>query len=236
MNQIHRAAEQLDVAVAGGHTEITDGIDRPIVAGFMLGETEDGKYVTSRGAKPGDSIIVSKSIGLEGTAILATECHSRLVGSLGEGLLETARGTRDQISVVREGVSAFQTGHLTAMHDPTEGGIAGGLHELCDASHVGFEVELDRIPTIEPTRLICDELGIDALNLISSGCMIMTCESDYDEAVAKAIESEGIKATIIGKVMEDQEYRKLLSDDGSVPLPRPETDALWNALRQTKVP
>ncbi|MHA2212934.1 MAG: AIR synthase family protein [Candidatus Thorarchaeota archaeon] len=215
MNQIHRAAEQLDVAVAGGHTEIN---------------------VTSRGAKPGDSIIVSKSIGLEGTAILATECHSRLVGSLGEGLLETARGTRDQISVVREGVSAFQTGHLTAMHDPTEGGIAGGLHELCDASHVGFEVELDRIPTIEPTRLICDELGIDALNLISSGCMIMTCESDYDEAVAKAIESEGIKATIIGKVMEDQEYRKLLSDDGSVPLPRPETDALWNALRQTKVP
>jgi hydrogenase expression/formation protein HypE len=236
MNQIHRAAEQLDVAVAGGHTEITDGIDRPIVVGLMLGETEEGKYVTSTGAKPGDSIIVSKSIGLEGTAILATECHSRLVSSLGEGLLEAARGTRDLISVVREGVTAFQTGHLTAMHDPTEGGIAGGLHELCDASRVGFEVELDLIPIIEPTRLICDELDIDALSLISSGCMIMTCESKYDEAVVKAIESEGIKATIIGKVMEGPDNRKLFSETGSVLLPRPDTDSLWKALGQTRDP
>ncbi|UCE09183.1 MAG: hydrogenase [Candidatus Thorarchaeota archaeon] len=234
MNQIHGAAFQLGVAVAGGHTEVTEGIDRPIVAGFMLGETEEGRYVTSRGAKAGDSIIVTKSIALEGTSILASECHSRLVSSLGEDVLKEARSMRDLISVVKEGVSAFETGHLTAMHDPTEGGIAGGLHELCDASGVGFEVEMDRIPLVEPTRLICDELRINPLELISSGCMVITCNSEFDNEVVGAINSKGIKATIIGTVLADSEDRRLVSKSGSEPLARPETDALWNALKQTK--
>ncbi|MEE9353564.1 MAG: AIR synthase related protein, partial [Candidatus Thorarchaeota archaeon] len=140
MSQIDSAAKTLGITVAGGHTEITEGVEKPIVAGFMLGETSEGDYVTSSGAQPGNAIIITKTVGIEGTAILAAEGREVLSRELDATVLDEALALRCQISVVSEGLSAFKTGHLTAMHDPTEGGLAGGLHELCDASGVGFEV------------------------------------------------------------------------------------------------
>ncbi|MHA2355275.1 MAG: AIR synthase related protein, partial [Candidatus Thorarchaeota archaeon] len=141
MSQIHEAALSLDITVAGGHTEITDGIDRPIVAGFMMGVTTEGSYVTSAGAKPGNAIMMSKTAAIEGTAILATEGSSLLAPLISKQTVENAISLRSQISVVEDGVIAFETGHITAMHDPTEGGLLGGIHEICDASQVGFELD-----------------------------------------------------------------------------------------------
>ncbi len=155
MEQIDEASKPLGIAVAGGHTEFTGGIDRPIVAGFMLGITREGQYVTSAGAQPSDSIVITKTIGLEGTAILAAEGAKVLSRRVSERVLADARRLREQISVVKEGLAAFETGHVTAMHDPTEGGFAGGIHEVCDASGVGFEMDLDAIPIHPSTLSIC---------------------------------------------------------------------------------
>lgn len=236
MSQIDGASKELGIAVAGGHTEVTESIDHPIVAGFMLGVTSPGEYVTSSGARPGDSIVITKTIAMEGTAILAAECHDFLTSSLDERVLEDARRLREQISVVREGVTAFKTGHLTSMHDPTEGGLSGGIHEISDASNVGFCISMDAMPIDESTRQICEALGINPLELISSGCMLMTCQANYTDDVVKSITTEGVQAAVIGEVVEDKNHRVISDGGNEVQLPRPRTDALWDALKRTTVP
>ncbi|MHA1638046.1 MAG: AIR synthase family protein, partial [Candidatus Thorarchaeota archaeon] len=144
--QIDEAAISLGITVVGGHTEITEEIQKPIIAGFMLGETTEGKYVTSSGANPGDCIILTKTVAIEGTSILASEGSIPLSRILGEQLVRDAKQLRESISVVKEGLIAFKTGFITSMHDPTEGGLYGGIHEICEASAVGFRLDLDVIP------------------------------------------------------------------------------------------
>lgn len=232
MHQIDEAAKTLDISVAGGHSEITDRITQPIVVGFMMGVAQVGEYVTSSGAKPGDKLIVTKTIGSEGTSILATEGSSYLTEKLGPDVVREAQRLRDSISVVKDGVTAFQTGYVHAMHDPTEGGFSGGLHELCDASGVGFEIDNDLIPMTNETQLICDSLQINPLELISSGSMLISCESEKSAHLIDKLESVGVRATIIGSVVSDSSLRKIRIDGLLQILPRPATDALWSALKK----
>ncbi|MFX1607224.1 MAG: AIR synthase family protein [Promethearchaeota archaeon] len=232
MRQVDEAAEILGIAVAGGHSEITEGIDRPIVAGFMIGITDEGEYVTSSNARPGDSIIITKSIALEGTAILATECEEYLTKRVGVEVVEAAKTLRVKISVVAEGIAAFETGHVTAMHDPTEGGLAGGLHEICDASGVGFEIYEDAIPIDDSTKAICSALEINPMGLISSGCMIVCCAKESATDVVNTIQSRGVSASIIGNIVKDPDHRILVTDSDGLFLERPTTDALWDALKR----
>jgi hydrogenase expression/formation protein HypE len=232
MKQIDEAAQILGIAVAGGHSEITVGIGRPIVVGFMIGLTDRGKYVTSSGAKPGNSIIVTKSIALEGSAILATEGKEYLTQKVGAKLVARAKSLRENISVVSEGLAAYETGYVTAMHDPTEGGLSGGLHEISDASDVGFEIYQDAIPIDESSRIICEVLDINPMELISSGSMIVCCSSTHATDVVNMIQSRGIPACIIGKVMKDSDHRILVTDSECIALPQPKTDSLWAALKR----
>jgi hydrogenase expression/formation protein HypE len=231
-SQIGSAAKSLDISVVGGHTEITEGLDRPIVAGFMLGITREGEYVTSSGAKAGDTIILTKTVGIEGTAILATEGASLLGEKIPAKTLIEAQELRSLISVVNEGLAAFQTGYITAMHDPTEGGLSGGIHELCDASGVGFEINFDEIPIHSATEAVCNALDVNVMELISSGCMIITCDSRHSSDVLQAIEPIGVQARIIGDIVEDSSSRLVHGDEKTSQLPRPNTDALWNALKK----
>ena len=232
MKQIDDAAQILGIAIAGGHSEITEGINRPIVAGFMIGIADQGEYVTSSGARPGDSIIVTKSMALEGTAILAKEGAAHLTPKVGLDIVERAKTLRAKISVVAEGIAAFETGYVTAMHDPTEGGLAGGLHELCDASKVGFEIYIDAIPIDDSTKAICDALNINAMELISSGSMIICCNKENATEVVNTIQSRGVSASIIGKIVQDFDRRIIVTDSDGFTLQRPAKDALWDALKK----
>jgi hydrogenase maturation factor len=198
----------------------------------MLGVTEKNHYVTASGARPDDAILLTKSVAIEGTAILATEGFARLSKSIGIDVINKGRKLRGQISVVKEGVAAFTTGYIHAMHDPTEGGLAGGIHELCDASNVGFEIRSDDIPISSPTRLICENLGINPLELISSGSMLISCSPQKASEVIRVLESEGIAVTRIGAIVSDPNHRKILTSGSSVDMPRPMSDALWTALKK----
>ncbi len=232
MHQIDEAAKTLDISVAGGHSEITDRITQPIVVGFMMGVAPTGEYVTSGGAKPGDNLIVTKTIGIEGTSILAAEGSSYLTEILGPDVVRKAQQLRESISVVKDGVTAFQTGFVHAMHDPTEGGLSGAIHELCDASGVGFEIDNDLIPMADVTRLICDTLQINPLELISSGSMLISCDREKAVHVIDELESAGVRAMIIGSVVSDSSHRKIVIDGLIQDLQRPTTDALWSALKK----
>jgi len=231
-SQMNDAALTLEVSIIGGHCEVTPGLNSPILIGCMMGFTMKGNYVTAAGAKPGDKVILTKSAGIEGTAILATDRFNDLKRlGVSEELLNSAQGFFKKISVVEEGVTAFQTGGVHAMHDPTEGGVIGGLHEMADASKLGFIIFEDKIPVAEETRHICDVLGINPLMLISSGAMLIAADSCHAEEIIKKLRERSIPSSIIGEFVEPFEKRIIVRRDGRAErILRPKCDHLWLAL------
>ena len=234
MTSMHTTAKTLNVAIIGGHTEVTPGLGRPIIIGFMLGIAEDEKYVTSANAQPDNSLILTKGVAIEGTAILASERANDLRQKLAENVIERAQLFIKQLSVVPEAMEAMKTGAVTAMHDPTEGGVANGIHEMADASGVGFIVDRGALMIHEETRHICQALEIDPLNLIASGAMLIAVDRTKANSVIDVLQKAGISATTIGRLVGDPKIRNIIEPDGSIhPLPQPKEDALWDALTKS---
>lgn len=222
---VRQAAEEaasLKVEIIGGHTEITPAVNRIVVSTTAIGRAAKDRVVTSSGAKPGDYIILTKWVGLEGTAIIAHDFEKRLRGRMDDALLESAQAMMGHISVVKEGMIAGKMG-ATAMHDVTEGGVLGALWELAEASGVGLRIYEDKIPVRPETRTICEEFGLNPLKLISSGCMLITCRDG--QGMLEALNREGIPASIIGEVVE--EGRTLVSGEREEPIDPPESDELY---------
>lgn len=231
--QIDLAAKKLGIAVTGGHSEATPNLPFPIVVGFCMGIAEKRQYVTAQGAKAGNTLILTKSSGMEGTAILASDRQAQLAGMIDESTLKKAEGFFDQISVVEEAVLAFKTGCVTAMHDPTEGGVAGGIHELADASNVGFEVYEEKIAIAPETLQICEFFNIDPLQLIASGSLLIAVEEGSSEIVVEALKKKKVAASVIGELLSTQKNRFIIRKDGKKEgLVRPISDSLWKALEK----
>jgi len=225
MRDAGETARRLGVEIAGGHTEVTPGIDRTIAVVTALGRAPKGAVISAAGARPGDRVLMTKSAGVEGTAILATDLAGRLRGRVDEGVLERARRFLDRISVVPEGVVAARAG-ATAMHDVTEGGVLGGAWELAEASGIGIEVRADAVPVASETEAICRVLGADPLRLISSGSMLIATRTP--ERTLGALQGAGIAATEIG-AMTERERTVLRRGRREVLMP-PESDELWRVL------
>jgi hydrogenase maturation factor len=224
--QIREACDQVGAVLVGGHTEITAGLQRPIVAGTMLGEVEKDRLITPRGARPGDHVLLTKGIPIEGTSIIARELADRLT-SIPEAILANAREVLHApgISVLREAQVAARVGGVHAMHDPTEAGLAGGLWELAEAAAVGIEVDPGAIPILPEGRLVCEALGIDPMATIASGALLLAADPRRAERVRRSIEAEGIACAAIGLVVPGQGVA-MRTTAGPKPLPRPPRDAL----------
>ncbi len=231
-SQMDEAAKGLGISIIGGHSEVTPGLTHPIVIGCAVGVTDRGNYVTAGGAKPGDKLLLTKSAGVEGTAILATERYDALYkGGVSRKLLDSARTFFEKISVVKEGVLAFKIGGVSAMHDPTEGGVLGGIHEMADASNVGVRIYEDKILIAEETLEICKFFNIDPLQLISSGALLIAVKENFVNRVVDVLERNAIQVSVIGEFLNQPENRVLIrSNHAEVQLPRPVSDHLWMAL------
>ncbi len=229
--QMNAAAKKLGIAIVGGHCESTPNLANPIVVGCILGLTEKGRYVTAAGAKPGDKLILTKSAGIEGTAILAADREKALKEIMSHSMLQAAKNFYSQISVVKDALTACKTGGVHAMHDPTEGGVAGGIHEMADASNMGVRVIEDTIIVYPETAQICSYFQIDPLQLIGSGALVISAEAKSADCIVKNLKREGIQASIIGEFTENPKHRLLIKKDGETKtLPRPLSDHLWTAL------
>jgi hydrogenase expression/formation protein HypE len=229
--QMDKAARQLNVAIIGGHCEVTPGIEHPIVSGCAIGVAEDGKYVSSSGAKIGDRIILTKGTGIEGTAILASDRREELLEVFDESFLKKAENFFEKISVVKDAITAFRIGGVSAMHDPTEGGVAGGLHELADAANIGFQVYEKEIVIPEETSKICAHFEVDPLQLISSGSLLIVAEEEKTGEIISSLSRNGVQASIIGEVTEPALGRNFVTKTGEkTELVRPVSDHLWKAL------
>jgi hydrogenase maturation factor len=229
--QMNAAAKELGIAIVGGHCESTPGLSSPIVVGCTMGLTEKGKYVTAADAKSGDKLILTKSAGIEGTAILASDREEQLKKVFNQAVLENAKGFYNQISIVKDALTAYRTGGVHAMHDPTEGGVLNGIHEMADAAGLGVRVFEEKI-TVEPeTAKICRFYEIDPLQLIGSGALLITAEPEAASRIVDSLSQEHIYADVIGEFNPNPNKRILMHKDGMADmLPRPTSDNLWIAL------
>lgn len=201
------ACAEVGAHLCGGHTEITPGLPRPIVSGVMLGECVGAAPVTPAGTRPGDALLLTKGIAIEGTAILARDFAARLEGRVPGAVLEHARafpGTPG-LSVLRDALAALEAGGVHGLHDPTEGGLATGVLEMAEAAGVGFRVRRRAIPVLEETRAICDALGVDPMGLLASGTLLVTVARDRADATLAAFERARVRATVIGEAVPAEE-------------------------------
>lgn len=204
-DQLLAACATLNITLVGGHTEVTYNLPRPIAVGAMLGEVAKDRVVRTSGAQPGDSIVLTKGIAIEGAAVLAREAQTQLIrAGVGADVIERARGLlfSPGISVVRDAAITCQTVEVHSMHDPTEGGLATALLEVAVAAGVGMTVDAERIPVLPECRALCQALGLDPLGLIASGALLATVSSQDAPRLINSLEAEGIAAYEIGEVTE----------------------------------
>jgi hydrogenase expression/formation protein HypE len=202
-DQIGDACKYIGAQLVGGHTEITAGLDRPILAGTMLGEVDRERLITPQGAQPGDHLLLTKGVPIEATSILAREFSDRL-SDVPADVISAASDFLHQpgISVVPEALAAAETGDVTAMHDPTEGGLASGLWELAVAANVKLVIDRDSILIPPESSVICEVLGVDPFESIASGALLLSVKSEEVENVCTAIEAQGVTVSVIGQVEE----------------------------------
>ncbi len=208
MKDIDSACRELNISVIGGHSEITPHLKETIISASILGIIKKNEgIITSSGAQSGDSIILTRGAGIEGTSILANDFHDLLKNRIDKNILENAKRYMRRLSIVKEALIARK--YATAMHDPTEGGVLGGIHELCDASEKGFFVDSSKIIINEETKMICETLEVDPFALIGSGALLITYPEKYSSILLKELRENNIESSIIGEIREDKEGRNL---------------------------
>lgn len=219
--QISSACLELGVTLAGGHTEITYGLDRPIVIGQMLGEVPCDKLVTNRGARIGDDVILTKGIAVEATAIIAREKRSQLLSHFDENSLDEYANflCKPGISVVKDAAIAVAAGGVHAMHDPTEGGVATGLHEMAQASGVGLEIKESALPFLPATLALCRHFELAPLGVIASGALLIAADPNATPKIVADLQKAGIKASVIGRVQPVEQGCWVAGPNGRYPLP-----------------
>jgi len=205
--QITEACGLLDVSLVGGHTEITFGIDRPIVMGCMLGEVDPLGLITPAGIKKGDVVILARGVPIEATAIIAREKADELKGQFeAEFLTRCANFLKEPgISVVEAAKVALSSGGVHAMHDPTEGGLANGLWELAQSSQSALQIQESAIHVVPEGRILCDHFGLDPLSSLASGALLLVAAEEGAPQMLSALRDRGISASIIGTVTDQGE-------------------------------
>ena len=211
LDDVTAACAAANVALVGGHTEITETVTSPIVAGTLLGTVAHGALVRTSGARPGDALLLAGAIAVEATAILAGD-HADALRSAGVSEQDIQAGAARLQSPgisVRPAAAALQAAaEVHAMHDPTEGGLAAALHELAEAAGVGLSVDRDAVPVLPECRRICRALRLDPYALLASGALLASLPSAQAPPAVEALGNAGIPAGVIGEVTPAPEGRR----------------------------
>ncbi|MBI5233563.1 MAG: hydrogenase expression/formation protein [Deltaproteobacteria bacterium] len=212
--ELDLACKNAGVALCGGHTEITASVTRPTIIGLMLGSVKKNNLITSMNVCPGDDLILTKGIAIEGTSIIAREYPNELEKTFSAGFIKRCKGflKRPGISVVKDVRILLRCARVHAMHDPTEGGLAAGLHELAIASRTGIIVYEERIPVLKETQRLCQRFGLDPMGLIASGALIASVDARDTTRAIKGLEAQGIKAYHIGSVVHSSHGVRIVKD------------------------
>ena len=202
--QTRSACADVGATVVGGHTEVTYDLTRPIVMGTLLGIVARDRLIMPDGAQAGDAIILTKRLAVEATSLMAREKAEELSASFDMPFLEHCRRFLREpgISVLRDAQIAAQAGHVHAMHDPTEGGVATALNEMAVAAGVALRIDADAVPVYPETQALCDYFGLNPWGVIASGSLLLTVPAAEADRIVEALHRNQIEATVIGRVID----------------------------------
>lgn len=227
-DQVFDACRQHHITMLGGHTEVTHGIDRPLLAATLIGEVSKERLVTPRGAHPGDVLLLTKGIPIEATALLAREFPQRLQTALSPAEITAAANFlhRPGISVLADAQIAVQAGHVTAMHDPTEGGLSAALWEMAQAS--GHDIEFEPSGVFIPalSARICQVFGLDPFATIASGALLLAVDPRDADAILAALRQQDIAAGRIGRFVAGKGAVYTVENGQRNPWPYPDRDEI----------
>lgn len=227
MKDAGRASEEINVEIVGGHTEITDAVNRIVISTTVLGKQAREKLPNSKAIKDGDKVLITKYAGIEGTSIIAKELEVLLIDKIGKEKLDIAKNMDNMLSVVKEGRICGEIG-VHYMHDITEGGVLGAVWEASKATGKGIRVIEELIPVKDVTREIADILGIDLYKLISSGSMLIIASEEKVLKIKQELEKVNIKSTVIGEIIDKG---TIIEKNGrNYHIQSPASDELYKAL------
>ena len=214
---LQATVEVVGASIVGGHTEITAAATQPVVFGAMLGITERGAIVETAGLVPGDVLLQVRPVPIEGAAVLASEAAERLADVDGGILVQACAALDDPgISVVEPALLATRLA-ATALHDPTEGGLLMGLHEMAAAGGVALRVDPDAVLWFEPGVAVCTALGADPWSTLASGTLLATFPKEIVHEATAAFEAAGHAVSVLAWV---EPGRGVVSSDGTQMPPR----------------
>ena len=230
--EILHACQGLRIALCGGHTEITLGLERPIVVGQMLGEAKKSDLIRKESQQPGDAIILTRGVAIEGTSILARVKGRELERKVGRAAVSRAKRwlLNPGISVIQDAALALRSGDIHAMHDPTEGGLLSGLAEIALAGAVGLRVWREKIPVLTETLVFSRALKFDPLALIASGALLVVTAAASAPRLLRKYAQRQVPAAIIGEVRPQKEGMRLVENGRERRLCIPERDELARLL------
>jgi hydrogenase maturation factor len=228
VESIHREAQDLSIAIVGGHTGYYPGFAAPTIGGITVFAIADkNSYVTPAGAKPGDDVILTKGPAIEAAGILAVLREDELLKKYPPSLVQKAKDLCKQMTVVKDALTAAEVG-VNAMHDATEGGVIGGLFEIANASGVGMDIDEALFVYPLEVKMVCEAFNIDPVAAIAEGSLLITARPENSRKILKNLKFAGIEASVIGVVTRDIETRRMKRLDGDVvPLKIPEQDPFW---------
>ena len=240
VEQASAEAKRLGVDIVGGHTEVSDVVNDFVVISTAIGNVSKKDPVIKGKAQAGDSLIVTKTCGIEGSFIAANVHRDKLEGKVPAEYLDEAATYNKYLSVVAEGVCAgriadpsgkvtdtgFKASAVSLMHDVTEGGVMGASYEMALFSGTGVLLDTAKIPVSEVTRKIAETAGLDVLRLISSGSILIA--TAYPELVMEQLSKEGINTAVIGKFTDKAGIYEYLDEDGKIcEMPPPGADEIY---------
>ena len=223
VRDVESACRELNMEVMGGHTEITDVVKQPLISLTGVGKIRKDQVLTTSSVKPGQDIVITKWIGLEGTSIAAKEKEAVLLERFAPSFVETAKKFDQYLSVVPEAKIAREWG-VSAMHDITEGGVFGALWEMGSGSGVGLDIDLKRIPIRQETVEVCEVLGLNPYILMSSGSMMIAADDGW--GLVRRLEQAGIHGAVVGKATAGND-RILRNGEDTRYLDKPQSDELY---------
>lgn len=229
MKDANKTAKELNIEIIGGHTEVTDAVNRIVVSSTVVGRQKKEKLPDKSRIKVGDKIVVTKYIGIEGTSIIAKEKDHILAEYLSKDEINCAKGLDAFLSVIDEGKIAGEL-EVGYMHDITEGGVLGAIWEAGIASGKGVLIDENSIPILDITRDISKIFKIDPLRLISSGSMLIVISDEKVDDLREKLSENGIVGTVIGEIVE--EGIRIERDGIKEDIKSPDSDELYKVVCQ----
>ena len=218
---IHNECDSLGVDIVTGHTARYEGCSFPWVgAATALAVGDHDDLIRPDGASLGDDLVLTTGPAVESAALFASLFPKQI--DCDPALLNRVAARLDELDGVRDARTAADAGKVTAIHDVTEGGLLGALHEMATGAGVQFSVDSNRAPIDSDVQTLCETLGMDPWTATSSGTLVLAVDPHSTEDVVNALRNRGTTATVIGTVAKGSGVK--LDEESTEP---PAGDASW---------